>query len=326
MTPPFVPASVELEQLFLFEGAGPDLRALREMATAFRVRACADATRRAYASDFRDFEAWCRAVGRDPLPASEETVLLYLTHSLQRFKVSTVARRLAAVQDAHRAARAGDFRGARFIRELMAGARRSRGVAVSSKAALSVADLRAVCSRLMRFRSARAVRDRAMLAFGFSLAARRSELVALDLADLRFVARGVVVTIRRSKTDQEGRGRVVGIFHGSKPSTDPVRALRAWLFLRGRRPGPLFPGRGPGGRLLPAAVSQILKRNVLAIGLDPAAYGAHSLRAGFVTAAAELGVPESLIMQRTGHRSVQTVTRYVRPASVFAVDVLAAAM
>ena len=116
------------------------------------------------------------------------------------------------------------------------------------------------------------------------------------------------------------------MFFGSRAQSCPVRALRAWLFVRGREAGALFPGSGASRHLVPAMVGQIVKRAVLSIGLDPAGFGAHSLRAGFVTAAAEAGYPETLIMQRTGHRSVQTVARYVRPATAFSVDALARAL
>lgn len=116
------------------------------------------------------------------------------------------------------------------------------------------------------------------------------------------------------------------MFYGSRASSCPVQALKAWLAERGKGTGPLFPGRGPGGQITGETVNDVVKRYVELIGLDAEAYGAHSLRAGFVTAAAEAGMSETLIMQRTGHRSVQTVAKYVRPASVFSVDVLAKAL
>jgi integrase len=84
------------------------------------------------------------------------------------------------------------------------------------------------------------VRDRALLLVGFAGAFRRSELVSLDVADIAFNADGLVVQVRRSKTDQEGEGRKVGLPFGSNPLTCPVRSLRAWLDMAGIVSGPIF--------------------------------------------------------------------------------------
>jgi integrase len=74
------------------------------------------------------------------------------------------------------------------------------------------------------------------------------------------------------------------------------------------------------------AINDVVKRCVELIGLDPAGYGGHSLRAGMITAAAADGVPDSAIMARSGHKSVQTLKRYIRHADLFAFDPLAKAL
>ena len=68
-----------------------------------------------------------------------------------------------------------------------------------------------------------------MICLGFASGCRRSELVALDVGDISFGDDGLEITIRRSKTDQEGLGRKVGIPYGGRPRTCPVRAVRDWL-------------------------------------------------------------------------------------------------
>ncbi len=320
MHPFLVPES---DQLRLFE-LGPDVARLRSLARGYSERTHADATGRAYASDWRIFEAWCAAAGRVSLPATEETVSLYLVHELQRRAMSTVDRRVAAIVDRH--ARAGQRSPAGgIVRDVLRGARRELGSEQRRKLALTAEDLRSMCRQLVQVRKRWAVRDRAQLLLGFGAGMRCSELVALDLADVHFKPKGLLVRIRRSKTDQEGRGRDVGIFAGSRARSCPVRALKAWLYVRGRAAGPLFFGR-EGKRMATRTVGVIVKRAAALAGLDPVGYGSHSLRAGFVTTAVQLRIPETLIMQRTGHRSVETVARYVRPASVFAVDALAGAL
>src|SRR5205085_4908053 len=79
-----------------------------------------------------------------------------------------------------------------------------------------------------------------LLLVGFAGAFRRSELVDLDVGDLEDRHEGLVVTIRRSKTDQDAAGRQVGLPYGSNPATCPVRTLRAWLDLAGITNGPLY--------------------------------------------------------------------------------------
>jgi site-specific recombinase XerD len=69
------------------------------------------------------------------------------------------------------------------------------------------------------------IRDRALLLVGFAGAFRRSELVSLVVEDLTFGEDGLKVLIRRSKTDQEAAGQVIGIARGTKLC--PVEALRS---------------------------------------------------------------------------------------------------
>jgi integrase len=313
------------DQLALFEG-GIDMVKLKAEALRIRSVSRAPSTMRAYASDFADFAAWCKRAGRSSMPARAATLELYVVDQLARFKLSTVGRRIAGVVASHVRENQPSPYGEN-CELIMKGARRERGSAQDSAAALSALDLRAICRSLPSARPKTAARDRAILTLGFAAALRRAELVALDVRDVEFVRQGVVVHVRRGKTDQEGRGRIAGVFHGTRAAYScPVKLLRAWLKVRGRKDGPLFPSTGATGRLTCAAVNKIVKRSVELVGLDASRYSAHSLRAGFVTAAAEAGVPESLIMQRTGHRSIQTVARYVRPASVFSSDALARAL
>jgi integrase len=299
----------------------------RLRATAARLLAStrAPATRDAYSRDWAAFGAWCRSAGRLELPAEQETVQLHLVDMLDSgMSVSYAERRIAAIVAAHRAANVEPPIGY-GVRDLMRAARRERG-GPEGKAALSVSELKRVLRALPK--SPMGARDRALLLVGFAGGLRRSELAGLDLADVRFERRGVVVHLGRSKTDQNGHGRDVPIWRGRRVRTCPVRALRLWLSERGREPGPLFVGfemdGTPGGwRLSGRQIARIVQRSVAAVGLDPARYAGHSLRAGCATAAAEGGAGDLAIMERTGHRSLATLKRYVRHGRLFAVDPLA---
>jgi|SRR5882672_9653799 len=311
------------EQLRLFD-LGPDVAALRASATHLSTACRAENTERAYAADWRDFARFCETVGRAPLPASEDTLCVYVASSLKRLKVSTVQRRLHAVEDAHK--RAGvAWRGSVALDDVMRGARRVHGTASNGAAALQVEDLRKMCRALLALKSRTGVRDRAILCVGFSAGMRRSDIVALDLKDVHFVKKGLLLQIKRGKTDQEGKGRQIGVFPGRRVATCPVRALKAWIALRGREAGPLFPGHN-GKHLTDRSVGNIVKNAVRLAKLQGKRLSPHSLRAGFVTTAAQAGTQETVIMQTTGHRSVQTVARYVRPARLFAKNALAKAL
>ena len=151
---------------------------------------------------------------------------------------------------------------------------------------------------------------------------RRSELVSLDRADLGFTLDGVVITLRRSKTDQEGAGVQKGIPFGSRANTCPVKALSAWLDASGIQEGPIFRainrhGQIRLGRPTDRAVALIVKDAAEAAGFDPARFSGHSLRAGLATSAASRGASERSIMAQTGHRSVTMVRRYIRAGSLF---------
>jgi integrase len=159
----------------------------------------------------------------------------------------------------------------------------------------------------------------------FAGAFRRSELVALDVVDLEFSSAGLAVTLRKSKTDQEGRSRRIGIPYGSSEKTCPVRSVQAWLETARIVDGPVFRAldkfqRVQAKRLSDKAVVRIVKRRAAAVGLDPARYAGHSLRAGLATSAAAGGASERAIMNQTGHRSTTMVRRYIREANLFSED------
>ena len=285
----------------------------------FARQAKAESTRRAYASDWADFAGWCRASGKVALPADPETVTLYVTALADSRKVATLHRRIAAISQAHQFAGHGSPTGHVVVRTVMAGIRRAKGTAQVGKRPILTEDLRLLIAQLPDTAAGR--RDRALLLLGFAGGFRRSELVSLNLADLAFTREGLVVTLRRSKTDPEGQGREIGIPYGSSPATCPVRATRAWADVMGQE-GPLFRpinrhGQVLNRRLTDKSVALVVKRWARAAGLESAGVAGHSLRAGLATSAAAAGVPERAIMAQTGHRSLTTLRKYIRSGSLF---------
>ena len=298
-----------------------DLEAAKLHVRAYLRNTRAPNTYKAYAADWRHFETWCADHRLSSLPAAPEAVMLYLGElGGNGKKMSTITRRLAAIAQVHRLAGHESPSEARPVRELLSGMRRTHGVAAQSKEALLSEDLRTVIRQLGD--SLRDVRDRALLLVGFAGAFRRSELVALEITDCDFKPEGLILQLRRHKTDQEAQGREVPVPFGSRPETCAVAALRAWIERAGLQSGPVFRSISRHGRvseraLTPTAVALLVKERVLAAGLNPAIYSGHSLRAGFATSAALGGAPEWAIMKQTGHCSRAMLDRYIRLASRF---------
>ena len=316
-----MPGVEEYGQLTLFD-AGPNLTEIREESEEMARAIRAPRTHEEYDKQWRAFEAWTRGAGKEALPASADTLKLYITTRLKSgVKISTALLALAAVAFHHRAkGKEPPDRGP--ARKVINGEQRRRQEQPRQAAALTPEQLRRICVKLARQDGPAAARDRAVLLLAFGTALRRSNVAALQLRDVAIERKGVVVRVRSSKTDQAGMGARLSVFRGKRPETCPARALRSWLDKRGDAQGPLFTQCKSGGvQLTPlcgATVNQILKDGVKSIGLDPKAYSAHSLRAGFVTAADNAGSGTLAIMETTGHATVEMVRRYLRNAQPFA--------
>ena len=279
----------------------------------------AESTLRAYANDFRHFEAWCESVRAQPLPASIATVAGYLASIADAgLKASTIARRTAAITHFHRLRGLEPPTSSEKVKSVGRGIRRKIGTAVERKAPATAKAITAMIKLIPDTLAGK--RDRALLLLGFAAALRRSEIVALQVSDLERASEGLLVHIRRSKTDQEGAGHVVAVPRGSKLRA--VDAVEAYLAAAGIDDGHVFRSIGKGGRLALAAltdrsVADIVKRWARVGKLDPTLFSGHSLRAGFVTSALDAGADVMKVMDVTRHKSVQTLKGYDRRAKAF---------
>ncbi len=277
-------------------------------------------TKRAYASDWKHFSSWCSLHSFEALPATPDAICLYLTELAASNRVSTIQRRLAAIGQAHQAAGHESPSKHVLVRNLLSGLRRSMGTMQQGRVPLLVETLRSMVISLSS--SAAGIRDKAILLIGFAGAFRRSELVGLDVADVSFEREGVVITLKRSKTDQEGAGSKKAIPFGNNGGTCPVMALREWLAFSGITEGAIFRrinrhGRISDQRLSGRSVALVVKRTAESIGIDPQRLSGHSLRAGLATQASINGASEASIMNQTGHKSSAMVRRYIRDSNLF---------
>lgn len=288
-------------------------------ASAFARAAHAPETLRGYAVDWRDWARWADANGVSALPADAGDVAVYVAYSARSKAPATLHRRLAAIAAAHRAGGHADPTKDGRVKAVLRGIGRSKHVAPRQKTPLVVEAMRHVLAQLDYLPRGR--RDRALLLIGWGAALRRSELVALDWADVEIADEGLVVRVRRSKTDQLGRGTAIGIPHATDPHHDAVRALLDWQAVCLGDRGAVFRPVTRSGwvierRLQPREVARIVKRVAQRAGLA-GDYSGHSLRAGFATAAAAAGASERAIMAQTRHQSVTVMRGYIRPASIW---------
>jgi site-specific recombinase XerC len=299
-----------------------DRPTLLEAARGYVEAAKAPNTRRAYRTQWQTFAAWCARHGREPLPAAPATLALFLVARAQDgLKVASLGLALSAIRSAHFDAGLADPAANPAVRTVWEGIRRTHGAAQRCAVPLTGDAVRSIVAALSK-EGKRSVRDRALVLVGFGGAFRRSELVALDVGDLTFdAARGVVVWVRRSKTDQIGEGADVAIPFGSQPEVCPVRALEAWRAASCVEEGALFRavdrhGR-VGGRLDGRDVARTLKELAARAGLAPARVSGHSLRAGLATTAALAGRSDRAIMAQGRWKSRTMVDRYVRTADAW---------
>ena len=301
----------------------PDLEDLIEKTRAYIHAAKSPATLRAYRTDFEDFTRFCKEHNLPHLPATPTTVALYIADRAGFLRSATITRRLTSITKAHQAAGFEESPSSSHhfvVSETLKGIRRSIGTAQEGKVPLLTSDIRLIVGCCPETLSG--FRDRALILVGFAGAFRRSELAAINFADLSFTKDGLVIDLRRSKTDQEAAGRKVGIPFGKDETTCPVRGLQCWLAEAGITSGAVFRGVNRHGKLSRRGlhrdcVGWILKRAASRAGLKPEPLGGHSLRAGCVTQAAMNGVSERDIMRQTGHKSAEMLARYIRIGEIF---------
>ncbi|HEY9473832.1 MAG TPA: tyrosine-type recombinase/integrase, partial [Mycobacteriales bacterium] len=300
----------------------------------------AQSTRRAYGQRWRHFADWCAKCGyatgdppRVPMPIDPLLVALYLGDMANRPQdtaLSTLEGRLTAINAVSVAAGHAPPGRDPLVREAVAGLRRSHPRPPRGRPPLRLDDLRQVVSAAIdQANPLAAARDRAVILLAFR---RRSEVSALDCADLALSARQLTIVIRRSKTDQQRRGEVLRIpaLPGGHAELCVLSAVRDWLAaadltaLAGRTAGtgvPLFYPLTRGGRLRRdlrlsgEAVARIVRVHATAAGLDPefvADLAAHSVRAGAATDALQAGEDPYEVARMLGHAGLDTLRVYDR--------------
>lgn len=270
-----------------------------------------------YHSDWKHFCHWCKSLNIPPLQATHDTLSAYITLLAdQDYKASTIQRKISSIaklsQLAHNKI---NLKHPDFI-VLWQGIRRKLGIAKKGKEPILLPTLKRILTSIPDTPLGK--RDKALLAFGWASALRRSEIVALNWQDINFITEGIIVTIRQSKTDQYKEGQKIAILYGHNHDSCPVRLLKAWKdFSTHNEQSPVFlsisrAGKHKNIRLSDRDVARIIKKYAKAIGLKASGLAGHSLRSGFITTAAKNGVPHYTIMKHSRHKDPKMVHVYTR--------------
>ncbi|MBK6040820.1 tyrosine-type recombinase/integrase [Streptomyces sp. MBT55] len=307
----------------------PAVRQLSDEARAALAAGRADSTRKAYREDREAFIAWCKKQGEQPLPATQDLLIEYITHLTltprprtgRPSAPSSLERMLSAITTMHAELDLPkpETKGARTViagyKHQLAIDKKPGGKQQQAKAALPAA-LRKMLATLDRD-TLIGKRDAAMLLLGYAAATRSSELVGIDINEPVEDDKGYLVSIYRVKMKKFTESAIA---YGKSPATCPVRALRALITAmheEGRTDGPLFvridrhgriappmtrkgkPIGDPSGRLTPDAASDVVERLADAAGFQGRWRG-HSLRRGFATAAQRGGAPMIRVARQGG--------------------------
>jgi len=277
------------------------LDALAERADRAEAAGLAASTRRAYASDWAHFVAFCERYGLDPLPADPDTVRLYVTElgtaldaeGTPSYRPATITRRLSAITRAHRDAGHPGFGHHPRVAPVLAGVRRQLGTRPRRVRPILLDELRTILAAMDHDTwpaGVAAARDRFVLLAGFAGALRRGELASLTVGAVRAVpADGLHLYLRVSKTDQEQAGATLALPYGADPATCPPCAWGHWARI--------LEAWAATGRV--GAMRQVLT--------DRPGDGGHVCR-GRLPAELDPGMPAVPIVRRGGAVAAQAIT------------------
>ncbi|MFC8181687.1 tyrosine-type recombinase/integrase [Rhodococcus sp. NPDC057297] len=329
-----------------------------------------EGTQRTYATAWRRFAAWCEREGHIALPAHPVTVAAYLVDAADNrtetgeraYAAATFGTWVAAINSRHRATGHLSPTTHELVTATLSGIRREYATSgdrpQSRRAPLLVDDIKILVETARERCRGWADdvlerRDSAILLLGFAGAYRRSELSDLQCGDVTLHRLdGLHIRMRKSKTDQEGRGAVKALPYTDSHETCPPCAYVRWVqvvaaydvggrpsvirLLRAREPfdghvcragttrtaarAPLLRAVLKNGNLSAtplsgAAIHKTIRRRAAHAGYDPTALtrlGGHSLRAGFVTQSTRNGADGHAIARQTGHARLDSVEVYRR--------------
>ena len=274
-------------------------------------------------NNFEDFRVSKGINGIWPAPSMH--LIAFIAHmSLQGMASSTIDTYVSAVAYVHKVNNWVDPSDNFVVRKLREGCRRQYKqedgrrpitIPILRKLSLSLSELCSSSYETCLFRAAFFLAFYAFLRVGeFTIASKRGLCSdVLLIGDVNFVSdhSALRVTIRGSKTDQRGVGVQLLIEAGADPKVCPVKVLSDYMDVRPGGQGPFFVHFG-GEALTRYQFNSMLKKGILAIGLQAGDFSSHSFRIGAATSAALGGISTEQIMIMGRWRS-SAVNSYIRP-------------
>lgn len=305
-------------------GNRTDSTALTEMELQGRHRkflsaATSENTRRAYRSAIRHFQTWGGV-----LPCESALIIRYLLTYAENLNARTLALRLTALSQWHQFQGFADPTANPDVRKTLRGISRTHGKPKKKAKALPIEDLELMVAAMKDDVSLQGKRNKALLQIAFFGALRRSETAALAVEELTWDLDGLIITLSRSKTDQDGEGIVKAIPYGAPGGICcPTAALKEWLAASKITSGPVFRRITREGIVGPDAlyagsINDILKTCATKASLPyvPELSG-HSFRRGLATSAYRAGADFKNIKRQGGWRHDGTVQGYIDEAGYF---------
>ena len=270
-------------------------------------------TLRSFYADARAFVDWCVKRNIEPFPMSSETLCAYIEYIQLNAAYSSIRRRVSSLRRLHRMLGFEDMTQTEEV--YLAIRRLKRSKCLEQRQAVGINHDILVEMIAAQPDTLAGTRNRALLSLGYDFLARRSELVAIRSDNLKFTPDGALKgMIRKSKTDQYGKGRLV---FGSERSANLVRK---WLKIKPREIQPVFcainHGRCEDRAICDRNVNDIIKRSVVKVKRcerpSDLEVSAHSLRVGAAQDLLIKGYDLAAIMRAGGWSDPSTVSRYLR--------------
>lgn len=265
-----------------------------------------------YKSDWKNFVTWANHHNINPKTIDTKILIAYITTLAENnYKASSIQRKISGITKYCETKNITTINlHDKDFKIVWQGIRRKLGLAKHGKDPILLKDLESIIQTI-RATTPHNIRDKALLVFGWFSAMRRSEIVALTWDDISFIKEGILITIRKSKTDKFSEGQKIAIL--KRKDICPIKILKEWKKIN--HYDAVFCSitkdhKITGKKLSGIDVARIVKKWAAKIDLDTTKVAGHSLRRGFVTTAVSYGIRNQIIMKTTRHKSSKMIDTY----------------